>query len=185
MSLLLVVDDDPGVTALFGYLFRELEVKIACVASLKEATHFLQQQLPDVAIINVALPDGSGLEALQKILEVESQIPILMMTAGADSQTAIQAMQMGAMDYLTKPLDVSELNKIVRRAIEVRRLMVEPVELMSDNEPASPSSAIIGRCPEMQKVYKAIGRVASQNISVLIRGRHQAEGTEEVESLSG
>ncbi len=169
MSVLLVVDDEPAVIALFTHIFRESDILVEGASTIREAIEIISDCPPDVVMLDVVLPDGSGMDAFQKMHELDPLVPVVMMTGGGDSETAIQAMQMGAMDYLTKPLDVAELNKIVRRGIEVRRLMSESIQLKP--EPIdNTSSAIIGRCAEMQKVYKSIGRVASQNISILIRG---------------
>ncbi len=169
MSLLLIVDADPATAVLFDHVFRDSNIEIVTAVTVQSALERVQERSPDVVMLDVVLPDGSGLDALLQMQRFNAQVPVLMMTTGGDSDTAIQAMQMGAMDYLIKPLDVGELNKIVRRAIEVRRLMAEPVEFV-EARPTTSASAFIGRCAEMQKVYKAIGRVASQNISVLVRG---------------
>ncbi len=169
MSVLLVVDDEPAVIALFTHIFRETNILIEGASTVREALAIIEECPPDAVMLDVVLPDGNGLDAFRQMHEANPQVPVVMMTAGGDSETAIQAMQMGAMDYLIKPLSVNELEKIVRRAIEVRRLMSESVKLEPEASSGS-QSALIGRCAEMQKVYKSIGRVASQNISVLIRG---------------
>ncbi len=169
MSVLLVVDDEPAVISLFTHIFRDSDITVSGADCVQSALDSMRGFQPDAVMLDVVLPDGSGMDAFQQMRSINSQVPVVMMTAGGDSETAIQAMQLGAMDYLIKPLDVSELNKVVRRAIEVRRLMTEPIKLESTHA-AQSTSAIIGRCAEMLKVYKAIGRVASQNISVLIRG---------------
>ncbi len=166
---LLVVDDEPAVVALFEHIFADSDINVISAASIEAADMLIKQAKPDAVMLDVILPDGDGLEAFVRIKKSDPQLPVVIMTGGRDSQTAIQAMQLGAMDYLVKPLDVRALNKVVRRAFEVRRLMVEPVE----NEPTDESSAgsyMIGCSAAMQEVYKAIGRVAAQNISVLIRG---------------
>jgi two-component system nitrogen regulation response regulator GlnG len=166
---LLVVDDEPAVIALFEHIFADSEINVVSVATIEAAEHYIQQAKPAAVMLDVILPDGDGLEAFVRIKKSDPQLPVVIMTGSRDSQTAIQAMQLGAMEYLVKPLDVRSLNKVVRRAFEVRRLMVEPVEIGPTEEPAAGSS-MIGCSAAMQEVYKAIGRVASQNISVLIRG---------------
>lgn len=168
MSLLLVVDDDPAVIAIFEHMFKGSQIEIASAVSVTQGLTVMQARSPDAVLLDVSLPDGRRMIGLQRFLTADPQMPVVIMTDGSNSDVAIEAMQSGAMDYLTKPLEVNELNKIVRRAIEIRRMIAEAVEL----ETASPNSgsAIIGRCSEMQKVYKSIGRIAAQNISVLIRG---------------
>ena len=169
MSVLLVVDDEPAVIALFAHIFRDSGIEVLAANSVESALAQMHRGKPDAVMLDVILPDGNGMAAFKKMQEIDPHVPFVIMTTGGDSDSAIQAMQLGAMDYLIKPLDVSVLNRVVRRAIEVRRLVAEPVQLEPESTAYS-SSAIIGRYAEMQKVYKAIGRVASQNISVLIRG---------------
>ncbi len=167
---LLVVDDEPAVIALFEHVFAGTDIEVESAATGDSAMKSIRTSVPDTLVLDVVLPDVDGLDLFGEIKKVAPRLPVIIMTGGRDSQTAIEAMQLGAMDYLVKPLDVRALNKVVRRALEVRRLMVEPVEMRSDDQPPVSASAMIGCCEPMQEVYKAIGRVAAQNISVLIRG---------------
>ncbi len=169
-SKLLVVDDEPAIIALFQHVFADSDIEIIGADTVKSAMESIASHQLDAVVLDVMLPDGNGLEVFKSIRGIDPQLPVLIMTGGRDSQTAIQAMQLGALDYLLKPLDILSLNKVARRAIEVRRLMVETVELESTSAPNASTSSMIGCCSQIQEVYKAIGRVASQNISVLIRG---------------
>ena len=114
-------------------------------------------------------PDGSGLEAFRQIKELDARIPVVLMTASGTSSVAIEAMQLGALDYLSKPLVVEQITELFDRGCQIRQLMTEPVR-MDPSEPQCDDDLILGNCPPMQTVYKAIGRVASQDIPVLIRG---------------
>ncbi len=167
---LLVVDDEPAVVALFRHIFAESGIDILAAGTASAAESMIRDQQADAIMLDVILPDGDGLDVFERIKRIDPHLPVIIMTVGRDSQTAIKAMQLGALDYLLKPLDVRSLNKVVRRALDVRRMMVEPVAMEADTESASVDSSMIGCCDAMQEVYKAIGRVASQNISVLIRG---------------
>ena len=167
---MLVVDDEPAVIALFEHVFAGTEIQVESASTGESALESIRSNVPDSLVLDVILPDVDGLELFGEIKKIAPRLPVIIMTGGRESQTAIEAMQLGALDYLVKPLDVRALNKVVRRALEVRRLMVEPVELQTDEQPPASASAMIGCCEPMQEVYKAIGRVASQNISVLIRG---------------
>ncbi len=169
-NTLLVVDDEPAVIALFEHIFTGPEINILSTDTAEAAVRLVAERKPDSLVLDAMLPDGDGLAVFERIKRIDPQLPVVIMTGGRDSQTVIQAMQLGALDYLVKPLDVRSLNKVVRRALEVRRLMVEPVEMEADHQAPTSASLMIGCCPAMQEVYKAIGRVASQNISVLIRG---------------
>ena len=167
---LLVVDDEPAIRALFEHVFANSGIEVVPAESAKQALKLIAESTPDAVMLDVVLPDGDGLDVFEQIKAIDAQLPVVIMTGGQDGQTAIKAMQQGALDYLVKPLDVRSLNKVVRQAVEVRRLMVEPVSMEQTDEAPIIGSSMIGCSPAMQEVFKAIGRVAAQNISVLIRG---------------
>lgn len=169
MSVLLVVDDEPAITALFAHIFKASDIQVISAASAEEGLNAIESARPDAIMLDIVLPDGDGLEVFDRIKQLDPHLPVVIMTGGRDSQTAIKAIQQGALDYLVKPLDVTSLNKVVRQAIEVRRLAAETIHIEPEQAPLSGSS-MIGCSAPMQEVYKSIGRVASQNISILIRG---------------
>jgi two-component system nitrogen regulation response regulator GlnG len=124
-----------------------------------------------VTIVDIVLPDGSGLETFERIQQLDAKMPVIFITAGGTSDTAIEAMKLGAFDYLLKPLDFPKVQALLDQAFEIRRLMNVPVRLLQANSSTpSASDCLIGRCTAIQEVYKAIGRVAPQNVTVLIRG---------------
>lgn len=166
---LMVIDDEPAIVALFDHVFADSHIEVMSAGTAEAALAQLRSQLPDAVMLDVMLPDGDGLEVFEKIKEIDPQLPVVIMTGGQDGQTAISAMQRGAIDYLVKPLDVMSLNKVVRQALQVRRLMVEPISIEA-RKLSKTGLSMIGCSPAMQEVFKAIGRVAEQNISVLIRG---------------
>ena len=101
----------------------------------------------------------------------ESRLPVIFMTVEAASHTAIEAMQLGAFDYLAKPLSVDPLRDLVEKAIEQRQISSVPVAITADEDALEDSGELfIGRSPSMLEVFKSIGRVAKQNVPVLIRG---------------
>jgi len=131
----------------------------------------VKESRPDAVIIDLMLPDAPGLDVYAKIRELDPKLPVVFITAGGTAATAIEAMQQGALDYLSKPLDFAQVKAIVQRAFEIRRLMVESVAIDPATAREAPvGDVLVGRCPAMQLVYKAIGRVAGQNVTVLIRG---------------
>ncbi len=171
MSCLLVVDDEPAVLQLFRRVFRSQEFAILTAKTAEEGLRRVREEQPDVVVLDVLLPDSSGLDAYAEIRRIDSKLPVIFMTASGASGTAIEAMKLGALDYMVKPLDFAEVRKLVSLGFAIRRLMNEPVELDAAPESAdSEGDALVGRCSGMQQVYKAIGRVASQNVTVLIRG---------------
>lgn len=187
MRKLLVVDDEPSVLKLFRGVFTKREVEVVTAQTAAEAIKLLSAENPHVAVFDVMLPDRSGLELMQEARQLDTRLPVLFVTGDTASETAIEAMRLGAFDHLVKPLDVEQLVLLVDRAFRVRELMNEPIEVgdaeSGDTEPALQDStsaphqssgmrrdALVGTSPAMQTVYKAIGRVAPQNVTVLIRG---------------
>lgn len=171
MASLLVVDDEPTVLHLFRRMFDKVGIEVLTAANGGEARRLIAETHPDVAILDLVLPDQSGLEAFRQLKQLDPRLPVIFMTASGNSDTAIEAMKLGALDYLLKPLDFAEVRKLVDQALEIRRWTRQRVTLQESAAtlPAE-GDALVGRCPAMQLVYKAIGRVASQNVTVLIRG---------------
>ena len=171
MASLLVVDDEPTVLHLFRRMFDKVGIEVLTAANGGEAQRLVAETHPDVAILDLVLPDQSGLDAFRQLKQLDPRLPVIFMTASGNSDTAIEAMKLGALDYLLKPLDVAEVRKLVDQALEIRRWTRQRVTLQeSSATPPAEGDALVGRCPAMQLVYKAIGRVASQNVTVLIRG---------------
>src|SRR5262249_39137272 len=115
-------------------------------------------------------PDAAGLDLFREIHENDPKVPVVFITFVGSSDTAIEAMKLGAFDYLSKPLDLDKLESIVQQALEIRRLTSVPVQLDPGETSASNADIMIGNSLQMLDVYKTIGRVASQTIPVLIIG---------------
>lgn len=169
MPTLLAIDDDRTILYMIGKAFVDSSVTVLTARDIDEGLELMQQGI-DVALLDIMLPEISGLEGARKFLALDPKLPVIFMTARGSSETAIEAMKLGAYDYLIKPLDLPKLRELVRRALEIRRLMNVPVELPRDDSPQADVDQLVGRSPRMQEVYKAIGRVAPQNVTVLIHG---------------
>jgi two-component system nitrogen regulation response regulator GlnG len=171
MPSVLVIDDDAAMGHVFRRFFEDSEINVLTAGSASEGLDLIRHNKPDVTIVDIVLPDGSGLETFQRIQKLDAKMPVVFITAGGTSDTAIEAMKLGAFDYLLKPLDFPKVQALLDQAFEIRRLMNVPVRLLQTNTNAATSSdCLIGRCTAIQDVYKAIGRVAPQNVTVLIRG---------------
>jgi DNA-binding NtrC family response regulator len=170
MALLLVIDDDPFTLECFRVLFAKTEATVATAQTAAEGLNLFTQNQPDVVIVDIRLPDQSGLEVFRRLHDQSPKVPVILMTGHGTTETAIEAMRLGAYDYIVKPLDTEPLRQLIQGAFEMSRLMQVPAKV-ADPEPANDSEDIlVGQCWEMQEVYKAIGRVAPQNITVLILG---------------
>jgi two-component system nitrogen regulation response regulator GlnG len=170
MSTLLVIDDDRAVLYTIERAFQGTGVSVLTAKTVREGLELVERK-PDVVLLDIVLPEGSGLEAVEKIQRLDPKLPIIFITAGGTSDTTIEAMKLGAYDYLLKPLDLPKLRELVDRALEIRRLMQVRVELPSSTDAAAlDGDQIIGRSPAICEVFKSIGRVAPQTVTTLIVG---------------
>jgi two-component system nitrogen regulation response regulator GlnG len=170
MPTLLVVDDEPSILAAFRRAFRGTPLALLTAETAEEGLALARQHHPDVTIFDVQLPDLSGLEALRRLREIDARCPVVLITGKSTTDTAIEAMKLGAFEYLLKPLELPQLRRAIDHALAISRLMKVPAVVAEADEVDERADAIVGRCPAMQKVYKDIGRVAGQDVTVLIGG---------------
>jgi two-component system nitrogen regulation response regulator GlnG len=171
MARLLLIDDDPAlIPEQVRQAFAGPEHRVVVAATGAEGVEHVRAESPDVILLDLRLPDQSGLEVYQQIRGLDARIPVIFITLAKSADAAIEAMKQGAYDYLFKPLDLHQLQRVVGEAFEVVRRMHEPAVLVETGPDADVDGAIVGSCPAMREVYKAIGRVAAQNVPVLITG---------------
>lgn len=170
MSKVLVIDDDRSVLHLVTKALQGGAVEVRTAQTAADGLKIVAEEAPDVVLLDIFLPHVSGLDVFKQIQAADRRIPVIFITAGAGSETAIEAMQLGAYDYVAKPLDVASLADLVSKALETRRLMSVPVAVPIEEPTSDGGDLCIGRSPQMLDVFKAIGRVAKQNVAVLIRG---------------
>ena len=172
MARLLLIDDDPELLSdKVRHLFPAPAHHVEIALTGEEGLRRLHQEPPDVILLDLRLPDQSGLEVVGRIRQIDARIPVVFVTSARSADAAIEAMRQGAYDYLLKPLNVQKLDRVIQEALKVARLMREPT-VFSETPPDEdlPGDAIVGCSPVMQEVYKAIGRVADQTFPVLITG---------------
>ncbi|HKM55495.1 MAG TPA: response regulator, partial [Isosphaeraceae bacterium] len=162
MPVLLVIDDDEGVRYSFGQAFEGDGVQVLMAATGAEGLQVAREQAPDVIVLDLQLPDCSGLEVFRAIHELDPKKPVIFITAHGTSETAIEAMKSGAFEYLIKPVDLARLSQVINRALEAVRLMATPAVLPTEDT----GDRIIGRSPVMQEMCKLIGRVAPTDVNV-------------------
>ncbi|HEV3164171.1 MAG TPA: sigma-54 dependent transcriptional regulator, partial [Isosphaeraceae bacterium] len=171
MARLLLVDDDPAlipgqVRQAFPAPAHRVEVAGTGALGLER----VRAEPPDVILLDLDLPDQSGLEVYQQIRRLDARIPVIFVTMVKGADAAIEAMKQGAYDSLFKPLDPHQLRRVVGEALDVARRMRQPAVLAETAPDPDVDGAIVGSCPAMCEVYKAIGRVAAQHLPVLITG---------------
>jgi two-component system nitrogen regulation response regulator GlnG len=167
----LLVDDDPAmVLDQVSHALGSQGVHVEVARTAEDGLRQVAARPPDVVLLDVHLPDLSGLAAYQRLRQIDGRIPVIFITWAATADAAIEAMKEGAYDYLFKPLDLGRLRVVVTQALELGRLMRRPAVFAATVPADDGGDAIIGRCPAMGEVYKAIGRVAAQNVIALITG---------------
>jgi two-component system nitrogen regulation response regulator GlnG len=170
MPTILAIDDDRATLHLIKETFRDADLTVQTARNASSGLEQITETHPDLVLLDVMLPDMSGIEAFENIKRIDARLPVIFITAGGTSDTAIEAMKGGAYDYLVKPLDLERVRELVRQALEMRRLMHVPVQLPGAPGADDDADTMIGRSPQILEVYKAIGRVAPQDVTVLIRG---------------
>jgi two-component system nitrogen regulation response regulator GlnG len=170
MPRLLVIDDEPNVLYSLEKSLRSDALEVITASTGKEGIDLARRQRPDAVLLDVRLSDLSGLEVFDRLREIDPRLPILVITAYTTTDTAIEAMKRGAFEYLLKPVDFHRLRELVTKAVELSRVRHVPAVFEEDRVAEGAVDPIVGRSPAMQEVYKAIGRVALLDVTVLIVG---------------
>jgi two-component system NtrC family response regulator/two-component system nitrogen regulation response regulator GlnG len=170
MAQVLIVDDDHQLRQSFERLLAAEGYEVRAASSGEAGVSAVREALPDVVIMDVRMPGISGLEAYAAMREIEPRLPVIIMTAYGTTEIAIEATKMGAYDYILKPFDIPEILKLIDKAIAAGRSMRSRVAVGPEGDAVTASDAIIGKSPAMQDLYKAIGRAAPTDATILIRG---------------
>jgi nitrogen regulation protein NR(I) len=170
MYKLLLVDDEPDVQYSFRRILDAPDVEMATASSGEEALRVFPRLKPDLVIMDVRMGGLSGLETLRRLRETDAKVPVIMMTAYGTTQTAIEAMKLGAYDYLLKPFDLPKLRQVIASAIQVSRAMKEVVSYQPLLESEDYDLGIVGRSEPMQNVFKLIGQLSASDATALITG---------------
>src|SRR5215475_12560276 len=170
MAKLLLVDDEEDVQYSFRRIFDSPEIELATAASGEEGLKLIPKFNPDLVIMDVRMGGISGLETLRRIRQIDSKLLVILMTAYGTTQTAIEAMKLGAYDYLLKPFDVVKLKEIVSNALKAAQDMRQIVSYQPLLESEDYEAGIVGRSEVMQHVFNLIGQVAATDATALITG---------------
>jgi nitrogen regulation protein NR(I) len=170
MDKLLLIDDEADVQYSFRRIFDQPDIELTTANSGEEGLKIIPRLKPDLVIMDVRMGGISGLETLRRLRALDTKQMVIMMTAYGTTQTAIEAMKLGAYDYLLKPFDVPRLKLIVLNALKAARDMREVVSYQPLLESEDYDQGIIGRSEAMQEVFKTIGQLAASNATALITG---------------
>jgi len=167
---ILVVDDEFSVRDSLRHWFEKDGYRSEAARDAKECLERLQEQSFDVVLLDIKMPGMDGMALQRRIHEIDPEIVVVMITAYASVETAVQALKQGAFDYITKPIDPDELSHLVRKALEQRRLRAENVRLRRSVKRLARPGTIVGDSPAMRKVLELVASVAETDATVLIRG---------------
>jgi len=164
MKPIWIIDDDKSIRWVFEKALARTDLEFKTFSSIAEALNALEREQPQVVVSDIRMPNGSGLDFLTEIKQKFPDIPVIIMTAYSDLESAVAAFQGGAFEYLAKPFDVDQAIDVIKRAVEEStRQYTEKVTLEEAPE-------IIGQAPAMQEVFRAIGRLSRSHATVLING---------------
>jgi two-component system nitrogen regulation response regulator GlnG len=170
MDKLLLIDDEADVQYSFRRIFDSPGLELHTASSGEEGLRLIPKVRPDLVITDVRMAGINGLETLRRIRQADPKLPVILMTAFGTTQTAIEAMKLGAFDYLLKPFDVPRLKQLVADALKASHDMRQTVALAPQLEQQDYDLGVIGRSQPMQAVFKLVGQVAQTDATVLITG---------------
>ncbi len=167
---ILVVDDESKMRRILQMFFEENGFSVVQAENGEVALEKIGSSRPDLMLCDIRMPRLDGIELLRRAKSFQEDLPVIIMTAYGDVKTAVEAMKLGAENYVTKPLDMDELRILVSRAIEKRSLIKENIRLRAELDSRFQMSDFIGQSKQMQDVFQLIDNVASTNTTVLVTG---------------
>jgi DNA-binding NtrC family response regulator len=167
---LLIADDDPVARDLLAEVLAREGYRVHAAAGGVECLRLAEAEPVDLALVDLRMPDMDGLEVLKRLGAIQPGVPVLILTAFATIETAIEAIQTGAYDYLSKPFRMEEIKLVVRRTLEARRLLQENQHYRQELRDRYRVENLVGQSPQMVEIYKLVARMASVDTTVLIQG---------------
>lgn len=164
MKPIWIIDDDKSIRWVFEKALARTDLEFKTFSSVAEALNALEREQPQVVVSDIRMPNGSGLDFLSEIKQKFPDIPVIIMTAYSDLESAVAAFQGGAFEYLAKPFDVDQAIDVIKRAVE------ESTRQAPESTEVEATPEIIGQAPAMQEVFRAIGRLSRSHATVLING---------------
>ena len=170
MEKILVVDDEQGLRDVLSIMLKRTGYAVTSVADGEEAVELLNKEIFDLVITDLRMPNVDGMEVLKVAKSASPETVVLVITAFASADSAVEAMKQGAYDYLTKPFQVDEVQLIIRNALEKRRLTTENILLKREMASQSSFAQLVGQSEAMQRVFEVVRKVADSKSNVLICG---------------
>lgn len=171
MDKILIIDDDESMLDTLKLYLADSDYKIFLANSGAKGINILEQEHPDIVISDVMMPELNGLDILIKSKKFDQNINVIMLTAFDDMESTIKAIQLGAYDYLSKPIEQERLKIIIKRALESKRLNERFLDTASEKSTKfKTETSLIGHAPAMKEIFKHIGHVSLNRVTILIEG---------------
>ena len=170
VSKVLIVDDELSMREFLQILMQNEGHQVSVADNVASALKICRHEVFDAVLTDLKLPDGSGLDVLKWISEHQADTQVILLTAYATTQNAVEAMRLGAYDYQIKPIKVDEIRALTEKAIEKSWLLAENRELNAQLAGRKSVSHIIAQSPKMRRVLQMVEKVAAGNTSVLLEG---------------
>ena len=166
----LIVDDEPGMREFLQIMLEKMGFEVVASPSGEDAINRLENSHFDLIICDLKLPRVSGMEVLRKSKEINPEVPVIMITAFGSPESAVEAMKLGAYDYITKPFKLDEIQLVINKALEKARLLEENIQLRKELKTKYGFDQLVGVSEPMRRIYQLIRQVAPTNSNVLISG---------------
>lgn len=170
MSDILIVDDERSMREFLEILLAKDGADVRSAPSIAMAMELFEQKRPDLVLTDLRMKGGSGMDLLKEIKKRDPGVEVIVITAFATDDTAVNALKMGAYDYVTKPFQVDEIRVVVQRALERQRLLRENVSMKVELTSRYDFGNLVGKSPRMQELYRLIEQVAPTKANVLVTG---------------
>ncbi len=171
MDKILIIDDDESMLDTLKLYLADSDYKIFLAKSGTQGINILEQEHPDLVITDVMMPEVNGLDVLMKSKKFDKNINVIMLTAFDGMESTIKAIQLGAYDYLSKPIEQERLKIIIKRALESKKLSERFFDTTSEKTiKFKKESSLIGHAPAMKEIFKQIGQVSLNRVTVLVQG---------------
>jgi two-component system, NtrC family, nitrogen regulation response regulator GlnG len=170
METLLVIDDEAGVRIAIQEVLQSNALRVITAEDSESGLRSMREEFPNIVLLDIRLGNESGIDIFHQLREVDPKALVVFITGHGTTDTAIEAMKLGAFDYLLKPLDFDQLEHVVSQGLKISRLMRNPTAVGTTEGDVESSDRLIGSGPAMQAICKQIGRIAPQNVNVLILG---------------
>jgi two-component system response regulator AtoC len=167
---LLVVDDDPRMRRVLQILAHKIGLESTAASSADEALASFRAEQSDLVVTDLKMPGRSGIDFLRDLREIDAEVPVIVLTAHGTVPTAVEAMKLGAVDYLQKPFDVDALEMVIRRALDLSRFRLENRFLREETRGGAPFGELVGSSPAIVSVFELVRQVAPTRSAVLVTG---------------